>query len=203
MNKLLKQNMMLIIKFLILTLTIYGFSLIDYVDVVKEINKLKFIKFYLLVGFIILPVIFFPMPILYIVAILILGPLNGSLLASLGVVLNTGLMFIIPRWMLIFDVNKLLSKYKLTFDKLPAYKLILLRLSPVPYNILNLLAIHYKGNKFKYLFCTYLGTIPYLLVYSLSTDLVIKLNNTNQGVSLICILIFVFIILLWDLNVKK
>jgi uncharacterized membrane protein YdjX (TVP38/TMEM64 family) len=186
------------IKLLVLILILFLFKIIDYVYVFNAIKDLKFIQLYLLVFFAILPIFFFPMPILYILTFLTLGYMQGFLISSVGIIINMFIMIYIPQKFLFFDIKNLVKKYKISINcSNPSY-LLYLRLSPIPYNAINYMGVYFKNNKFKYLLYSYIGSLPYLLLYSFSTDILVKIQNNNKFfIGFIVLITLIIITSLW------
>lgn len=186
------------IKLLILILILIIFKITDYVYILNILKSLEYIQLYLLLFFVILPILFFPMPILYVLTILVLGQKQGFLISSIGIIINMFVMIYIPKNYLFFDIKDLIRKYKIPINPQKPHYLIYLRLSPIPYNAINYVGIYFKKNKFKYLLYSYLGSFPYLILYSISTDILIKIkDNNNFFIGFIVLIALVITASLW------
>ncbi|OCG21229.1 MULTISPECIES: hypothetical protein [unclassified Gilliamella] len=186
------------IKLLVLILILFLFKITDYVYIFNILKNLKFVQLYLLIFFAILPIFFFPMPILYVLAILILGQKQGFLISSTGIIINMFIMIYIPQSLLFFDIKALTEKYKVSINPSKPHYLFYLRLSPIPYNAINYMGVYFKENKFKYLLYSYLGALPYLILYSASTDILIKIKDNNKFfIGFIILIILLIITSLW------
>lgn len=142
-------------------------------EFIKSFGMLAPIIFILM--FAILPIFFFPVPILALVGGVVFGFVNGSILTFIGAIINCYLMFIISRKYGREYAKKLLKKklkpkqaekiFNVSDDKL-MISLVVLRLIPlVPYNLINYGFGLTNISLLKYMLASIFGIIPGTIVF--------------------------------------
>ena len=157
--------------------------------------------------FTILPIAFFPVPILALAAGLIFGFLPGTLYTLIGAVLNSAIMFLMAKVLAKDAVTNLLqrklpenwSSFLFDLDEKRGFGIIfILRLIPaMPYNLINygagLTSIKFSS----YMLATILGILPGTLVFLNIGNQALNIHNPAFIVSImLLILLTVFSLIL-------
>ncbi|QCD53141.1 MULTISPECIES: TVP38/TMEM64 family protein [unclassified Campylobacter] len=150
--------------------------------------------------FAILPIFFFPVPILAVVAGAAFGLLMGSLYTILGAMINSILMFYIAR-ILGFNAVKNLFEYsqskalKALARQSSKFSLILiLRLMPlVPYNALNYACGLMNVELKEYMLATFVGIVPATFIMVNLGEKMLDVHSNEFTIALILMVILVFV----------
>lgn len=164
---------------LIVLIIIFSLYLIKYtsLDLIKRklISFGKLSSIIYILAFMILPIFFFPVPILVIAAGLIFGLLKGTIYTILGAFFNIIAMYFISKYLGRESFKTFINKRvkKSVRDKLETKNqtilleiFFVLRLIPlVSYNLINYLAGLTEVNFEKYLITSILGILPGVIVF--------------------------------------
>lgn len=156
-----------------------------------------------LLMFAILPIFFFPVPILAVAGGLVFGFFKGSLLTFLGACANCYIMFLISRKFGRDYVVKLLKKrmsekqhkriFGISEDKL-MISLVILRLIPlVPYNLINYGFGLTSISTSKYMLASILGIIPGTIVFLNFGDKATNIWSIEFLISVFLVLLLIII----------
>lgn len=170
-------------------------------------NYGKNASFIYILLFSILPIFFFPVPILAIAAGISFGLLEGVLYTIIGAMINSSIMFIMAKK---FAKDKVIEIFKTKISKKWYDKLIsieknngfliifLMRLLPIaPYNVINYLSGLTEISFLKYSIATFLGIIPGTFVFLNVGDKAINIYSKEFLISLLgFVLLTVFSIIL-------
>jgi len=149
--------------------------------------------------FTILPIAFFPVPILALAAGLLFGFLPGTIYTLIGAVLNSALMFLMAKILAKDAVTNLLqrklpenwSSFLFNLDEKRGFGIIfILRLIPaMPYNLINygagLTSIKFSS----YMLATILGILPGTLVFLNIGNQALNIHNPAFVVSIILLIL--------------
>lgn len=152
-------------------------------------------SFIYIVLFSILPIFFFPVPILAIAAGISFGLLEGVIFTIIGAMINSSIMFIMAKK---FAKNKVIEIFKTKiskkwYDKLTNIEknngfliIFLMRLLPIaPYNVINYLSGLTEISFLKYSLATFLGIIPGTFVFLNVGDKAINIYSKEFLISLL------------------
>lgn len=157
--------------------------------------------------FSILPIFFFPVPILAIVAGISFGLFEGILYTMIGAMINSSIMFVMAKK---FAKDKVVELFKTKisekwYNKMIAIEknngfliIFLLRLLPIaPYNVINYLSGLTEISFLKYSLATFLGIIPGTFVFLNIGDKTINVYSVEFVISLLgFLLLTIFSIIL-------
>ena len=169
----------------------------------RELSEVLYVA-----AFAILPVFFFPVPVLALIAAALFGFVKGSLLTMVGAILNMSIMFVIARYIGRDFVSAMVHKHvsKKTYDRYfskdanIASGLFLVRLTPIiPYNILNYAYPLTDIGFWKYLIVSFVGIAPGTLVYLNLGD---KIKDYKSKEFLIAVLIMLALVIISILLTK-
>ncbi len=149
--------------------------------------------------FTILPIAFFPVPILALAAGLLFGFLPGTIYTLIGAVLNSAIMFLMAKVLAKDAVTNLLqrklpenwSSFLFNLDEKKGFGIIfILRLIPaMPYNLINygagLTSIKFSS----YMLATILGILPGTLVFLNIGNQALNIHNPAFMVSIILLIL--------------
>lgn len=131
--------------------------------------------FYILT-FVLLPIFFFPVPIIVLVGGAVFGIFKGSLYTMIGVLINTPIMYFIGRFLLKDFVysfvnkhmpEKLLNALYSKNQKNLSLVLFIIRLSPIfSYNLVNYISGVTEIKFFYYILTTFAGVIPGVISFN-------------------------------------
>lgn len=156
-----------------------------------------------IISFIILPIFFFPVPVLALVAGILFGVVNGSIYTIIGALINSAIMYYLSLFFTSNIKNKINSKIK--NDKIKNAMLgnnqkslfilfFVLRLIPlVSYNIVNYISGLTKIKISTYLISTFLGITPGTIVFLNAGS---KLKDVNSIEFLYAIIFLIALIIL-------
>lgn len=153
--------------------------------------------------FIVLPVFFFPVPVIVLAGGTIFGLFYGSLYTMIAVVFNTTLMYFLGRFLLkdfVHDFIKTKMSTKLQRallsknQKVLSLVLFIIRLSPIfSYNLVNYISGVTQINFMYYLFTTMIGVLPGVVVFINIGENVLKPGSPEFFLSLSFLLVLVLI----------
>lgn len=157
--------------------------------------------------FSILPIFFFPVPILAIVAGISFGLFEGVLYTMIGAMINSSIMFVMAKK---FAKDKVVELFKTKisekwYNKMIAIEknngfliIFLLRLLPIaPYNVINYLSGLTEISFLRYSLATFLGIIPGTFVFLNVGDKAINVYSVEFVISLLgFLLLTIFSIIL-------
>lgn len=175
----------------------------DFIEERREISEILYVAV-----FAILPIFFFPVPVLALVSAALFGFVKGSLLTMVGALINISIMFVIARYIGRDFVQAVVHKHmsKKTYDRYfskdanIASGLFLLRLTPIiPYNILNYAYPLTDINFITYLLVSFVGIAPGTLVYLNLGD---KIKDYKSKEFLIAVLIMLALVVISVLLTK-
>ncbi|WP_346940140.1 TVP38/TMEM64 family protein [uncultured Clostridium sp.] len=163
--------------------------------------------------FTILPIAFFPVPILTLAAGLIFGFLPGTLYTLIGAVLNSAIMFLMAKVLAKDAVTNLLqrklpenwSSFLFDLDEKRGFGIIfILRLIPaMPYNLINygagLTSIKFSS----YMLATILGILPGTLVFLNIGNQALNIHNPTFIVSIILLMLLTVFSLILGKRIGK
>lgn len=157
--------------------------------------------------FSILPIFFFPVPILAIAAGISFGLFEGVLYTMIGAMINSSIMFVMAKK---FAKDKVIELFKTKisekwYNKMIAIEknngfliIFLLRLLPIaPYNVINYLSGLTEISFLRYSLATFLGIIPGTFVFLNVGDKAINVYSVEFVISLLgFLLLIIFSIIL-------
>ncbi|UQK60553.1 TVP38/TMEM64 family protein [Ezakiella coagulans] len=153
--------------------------------------------------FVILPIFFFPVPVIVLAGGTIFGLFKGSLYTMIGVLINTPIMYFIGRFLLKDFVHrfvnnhmsaKLRSALKSTNQKVLSLVLFIIRLSPIfSYNLVNYISGVTEINFFPYILTTIAGVLPGVIVFINIGENVLNVGSKEFFISLSFLLLLVVI----------
>lgn len=153
--------------------------------------------------FVVLPIFFFPVPVIVLAGGTIFGLFKGTLYTMIGVLINTPIMYFIGRFLLKDFVHnfvnnhmseKLRNALKSTNQKVLALVLFIIRLSPIfSYNLVNYIS-GVTGIKFlPYILTTIAGVLPGVIVFINIGENVLNVGSKEFFISLSFLLVLVII----------
>lgn len=153
--------------------------------------------------FVILPIFFFPVPVIVLAGGTIFGLFKGSLYTMIGVLINTPIMYFIGRFLLKDFVHrfvnnhmsaKLRSALESTNQKVLSLVLFIIRLSPIfSYNLVNYISGVTEINFLPYILTTIAGVLPGVIVFINIGENVLKVGSKEFFISLSFLLLLVLI----------
>lgn len=153
--------------------------------------------------FVILPIFFFPVPVIVLAGGTIFGLFKGSLYTMIGVLINTPIMYFIGRFLLKDFVHrfvnnhmsvKLRSALKSTNQKVLSLVLFIIRLSPIfSYNLVNYISGVTEINFLPYILTTIAGVLPGVIVFINIGENVLNVGSKEFFISLSFLLLLVVI----------
>lgn len=153
--------------------------------------------------FVILPIFFFPVPVIVLAGGTIFGLFKGSLYTMIGVLINTPIMYFIGRFLLKDFVHrfvnnhmsaKLRSALESTNQKVLSLVLFIIRLSPIfSYNLVNYISGVTEINFLPYILTTIAGVLPGVIVFINIGENVLKVGSKEFFISLSFLLLLVVI----------
>lgn len=163
--------------------------------------------------FTILPIAFFPVPILALAAGLLFGFLPGTIYTLIGAVLNSAIMFLMAKVLAKDAVTNLLqrklpenwSSFLFNLDEKKGFGIIfILRLIPaMPYNLINygagLTSIKFSS----YMLATLLGILPGTLVFLNIGNQALNIHNPAFMVSIILLILLTIFSLILGKRIGK
>lgn len=163
--------------------------------------------------FTILPIAFFPVPILALAAGLLFGFLPGTIYTLIGAVLNSAIMFLMAKVLAKDAVTNLLqrkipenwSSFLFNLDEKKGFGIIfILRLIPaMPYNLINygagLTSIKFSS----YMLATILGILPGTLVFLNIGNQALNIHNPAFMVSIILLILLTIFSLILGKKIGK
>jgi len=163
--------------------------------------------------FTILPIAFFPVPILALAAGLLFGFLPGTIYTLIGAVLNSAIMFLMAKILAKDAVTNLLqrkipenwSSFLFNLDEKKGFGIIfILRLIPaMPYNLINygagLTSIKFSS----YMLATILGILPGTLVFLNIGNQALNIHNPAFMVSIILLILLTIFSLILGKKIGK
>lgn len=146
-----------------------------------------------IVLFAILPIFFFPVPVLALAAGMAFGLWSGTLYTIIGAFINCSLMFFIARYLGKDSIDRMVQDKLSDNIKAKIYGsdsnlglfILILRLIPVvPYNIINYVSGLSNISYRKYIFYSILGVIPGTIVFLNVGDKASQLNSLGFWISI-------------------
>lgn len=153
--------------------------------------------------FVILPIFFFPVPVIVLAGGTIFGLFKGSLYTMIGVLINTPIMYFIGRFLLKDFVHKFVNNHmsaklrsalESTNQKVLSLVLFIIRLSPIfSYNLVNYISGVTEINFFPYILTTIAGVLPGVIVFINIGENVLNVGSKEFFISLSFLLLLVVI----------
>lgn len=153
--------------------------------------------------FSILPIFFFPVPILALAAGISFGLFEGVIYTIIGAMINSSIMFIMAKK---FAKDKVLEIFrkkisKKWYDKIinaeknkGIFIIFLMRLLPIaPYNVINYLSGLTEISFFKYSLATFFGIIPGTFVFLNVGDKAINVYSNEFVISIIAFIVLTIV----------
>lgn len=153
--------------------------------------------------FVVLPIFFFPVPVIVLAGGTIFGLFKGTLYTMIGVLINTPIMYFIGRFLLKDFVHnfvdnhmseKLRKALKSTNQKVLALVLFIIRLSPIfSYNLVNYISGVTEIKFLPYILTTIAGVLPGVIVFINIGENVLNVGSKEFFISLSFLLVLVII----------
>lgn len=153
--------------------------------------------------FIILPVFFFPVPVIVVAGGSLFGLIKGSIYTFIAVIINTSLMYFLSRFLFRDFVNAFVEKHVSSKIKNALYSknqkvlslvLFIIRLSPIfSYNLVNYISAITEINFIPYILTTLLGVLPGIIVFINIGENVLNIGSKEFFISLLFLLLLVLI----------
>lgn len=153
--------------------------------------------------FVVLPIFFFPVPVIVLAGGTIFGLFKGTLYTMIGVIINTPIMYFIGRFLLKDFVHnfvdnhmseKLRNALKSTNQKVLALVLFIIRLSPIfSYNLVNYISGVTEIKFLPYILTTIAGVLPGVIVFINIGENVLNVGSKEFFISLSFLLVLVII----------
>lgn len=153
--------------------------------------------------FVVLPIFFFPVPVIVLAGGTIFGLFKGTLYTMIGVLVNTPIMYFIGRFLLKDFVHnfvdnhmseKLRKALKSTNQKVLALVLFIIRLSPIfSYNLVNYISGVTEIKFLPYILTTIAGVLPGVIVFINIGENVLNVGSKEFFISLSFLLVLVII----------
>lgn len=184
-----------------------SFFVVRYIELedVKEfvLRHKSFSALIYILTFIILPIFFFPVPIIVLAGGTIFGLFYGSLYTMIAVVFNTTIMYFLGRFLFKdfvhdFIRTKMSKKLQTALlsknQKVLSLVLFIIRLSPIfSYNLVNYISGVTEINFIYYLLTTIVGVLPGVIVFINIGENVLKPGSPEFFLSLSFLLVLVLI----------
>lgn len=153
--------------------------------------------------FVVLPIFFFPVPVIVLAGGTIFGLFKGTFYTMIGVLINTPIMYFIGRFLLKDFVHnfvdnhmseKLRNALKSTNQKVLALVLFIIRLSPIfSYNLVNYISGVTEIKFLPYILTTIAGVLPGVIVFINIGENVLNVGSKEFFISLSFLLVLVII----------
>ncbi len=153
--------------------------------------------------FVVLPIFFFPVPVIVLAGGTIFGLFKGSLYTMIGVLINTPIMYFIGRFLLKDFVHKFVNNHmsaklrsalESTNQKVLSLVLFIIRLSPIfSYNLVNYISGVTEINFLPYILTTIAGVLPGVIVFINIGENVLNVGSKEFFISLSFLLLLVVI----------
>ena len=153
--------------------------------------------------FVVLPIFFFPVPVIVLAGGTIFGLFKGTLYTMIGVLINTPIMYFIGRFLLKDFVHnfvnnhmseKLRNVLQSTNQKVLALVLFIIRLSPIfSYNLVNYISGVTEIKFLPYILTTIAGVLPGVIVFINIGETVLNVGSKEFFISLSFLLVLVII----------
>ena len=153
--------------------------------------------------FVVLPIFFFPVPVIVLAGGTIFGLFKGTLYTMIGVLINTPIMYFIGRFLLKDFVHnfvnnhmseKLRNVLQSTNQKVLALVLFIIRLSPIfSYNLVNYISGVTEIKFLPYILTTIAGVLPGVIVFINIGENVLNVGSKEFFISLSFLLVLVII----------
>lgn len=153
--------------------------------------------------FVVLPIFFFPVPVIVLAGGTIFGLFKGTLYTMIGVLINTPIMYFIGRFLLKDFVHnfvdnhmseKLRNALKSTNQKVLALVLFIIRLSPIfSYNLVNYISGVTEIKFLPYILTTIAGVLPGVIVFINIGENVLNVGSKEFFISLSFLFVLVII----------
>lgn len=153
--------------------------------------------------FVVLPIFFFPVPVIVLAGGTIFGLFKGTLYTMIGVLINTPIMYFIGRFLLKDFVHnfvnnhmseKLRNALKSTNQKVLALVLFIIRLSPIfSYNLVNYISGVTEIKFLPYILTTIAGVLPGVIIFINIGENVLNVGSKEFFISLSFLLVLVII----------
>ena len=153
--------------------------------------------------FVVLPIFFFPVPVIVLAGGTIFGLFKGTLYTMIGVLINTPIMYFIGRFLLKDFVHnfvnnhmseKLRKALQSTNQKVLALVLFIIRLSPIfSYNLVNYISGVTEIKFLPYILTTIAGVLPGVIVFINIGENVLNVGSKEFFISLSFLLVLVII----------
>lgn len=153
--------------------------------------------------FVVLPIFFFPVPVIVLAGGTIFGLFKGTLYTMIGALINTPIMYFIGRFLLKDFVHnfvdnhmseKLRNALKSTNQKVLALVLFIIRLSPIfSYNLVNYISGVTEIKFLPYILTTIAGVLPGVIVFINIGENVLNVGSKEFFISLSFLLVLVII----------
>lgn len=153
--------------------------------------------------FVVLPIFFFPVPVIVLAGGTIFGLFKGTLYTMIGVLINTPIMYFIGRFLLKDFVHnfvdnhmseKLRNALKSTNQKVLALVLFIIRLSPIfSYNLVNYISGVTEIKFLPYILTTIAGVLPGVIVFINIGENVLNVGSKEFFISFSFLLVLVII----------
>ena len=153
--------------------------------------------------FAVLPIFFFPVPVIVLAGGTIFGLFKGTLYTMIGVLINTPIMYFIGRFLLKDFVHnfvnnhmseKLRNALQSTNQKVLALVLFIIRLSPIfSYNLVNYISGVTEIKFLPYILTTIAGVLPGVIVFINIGENVLNVGSKEFFISLSFLLVLVII----------
>lgn len=170
-------------------------------NIIQSYGKNSAIIYILL--FSILPIFFFPVPILALAAGISFGLFEGVIYTIIGAMINSSIMFIMAKKFAKDKVLKIFKKKisKKWYDKIinaeknkGIFIIFLMRLLPIaPYNVINYLSGLTEISFFKYSLATFFGIIPGTFVFLNVGDKAINIYSNEFIISIITFIVLTIV----------
>ncbi|WAW15800.1 TVP38/TMEM64 family protein [Peptostreptococcus equinus] len=203
-GKKISKIILIIAILLISVLFIREYSLTDIRDIINSHGSLGPLIYILL--FIVLPIFFFPVPILVLAAGIAFGLEYGTFYTLIGSFFNALLMYYLGRFLGRDFVNNFLDKKvsrnireKLQSDnqKTLTSVFFILRLVPlVSYNLINYVAGFTKIRLDRYLMTTVIGILPGLVVFLNAGDKSLNVKSPGFAIAILLLVILTLVSLI-------
>lgn len=175
------------------------FSAVRIRDYVDSYGALAPIVYILL--FAILPIAFFPVPVLALAGGLSFGLIEGSIYTIIGAMLNSTIMFFMARFIARDAINhylrrklpeKWIKNLEMSTDRRGFFMVLIMRLIPlIPYNMINYVSGLTEMNFASYSLATFIGIIPGTLVFLNIGDKAIDYRSKEFIISIVFLVLLI------------